>query len=271
MKYYAAVGDKRELSAVVVMPPVRILFSYHYYKNKIEEIQECVAKNYEVFIDSGAFSADTVGAEIDIDEYCRFIINCGASMYAGLDVIGDAKSTMLNIKYMEETYGLKPLPTFHMGSTLEELKDVALGQYPYICLGGLVFSPGVVAHCDRVWAFILRENPKLKVHGFGLTNLDLMRRYPWHSIDSSSYKSCRRYGRQGILWDGFDFKTIPEKEYWKLLERQGYKNIEGLTNNERYFLYDFHSVQSYKLFAEHLGEVNKHRKFDFLTAQQELF
>jgi hypothetical protein len=270
MKYYAAVGDKNELSAVTVLPPVRALFSYYYYKKKVNEIQEFIRGNGEAFIDSGAFSADSVGAVIDIDEYCEFIINSGSPIYAGLDVIGDAKATAKNVSYMERVHKLKPIPTFHMGSKLEDLAE--LMDYPYIALGGLVFSKNIMNHCDAVWSYILRENPKLKVHGFGVTNLEIMARYPWYSVDSSSFKSCRRFGRQNILWgDGFEFKTIEEQEFWKILQSMGYKDPLDMTNPERYFLYDFHSVQSYKMYAAHLKEVNKHKKFDYLIAQQKLF
>jgi len=269
MKYYAAVGDKREIASVCVIPPIRMLCSYHYFKKKAPLIKELVHKRYDIFIDSGAFSAQTLGKPIDIDDYCKFIIETEAIIYAGLDVIGNAKQTLKNTEYMAKEYGLKPIPTFHMGSSLDDL--IALMDYHYIALGGLVFSPNKINHCDRVWDYILKNNPKLKVHGFGLTNLELMERYPWYSVDSSSYKSCRRFGRQGILWNGLEFKTIPEEEYWEILQQMGYKDISSLTNNERYHLYDFHSVQSYKLYAAHLGEINKHKKFDYLTGQISLF
>lgn len=270
MKYYAAVGDKRELAAVQVIPPVRALFSYHYYKNKVEEIQEFVQAGHEAFIDSGAFSAASVKAKIDIDDYCEFIQNTGATIYAGLDVIGDAKATAKNIEYMERVHKLNPIPTFHMGSKLDDLAE--LMGYSYIALGGLVFSKNIEKHCDAVWSYILRENPKLKVHGFGLTNLEMMSRYPWYSVDSSSYKSCRRFGRQNILWgENFEFRTVEEKEYWKILEAMGYPPILNMVNNERYFLYDLHSVQAYKTYAAHLTEVNKHKSFDYLTKQGKLF
>lgn len=269
MKFFAAVGSKDELGATIVMPPYRVLCSYHYWKSKIELIKECLEKGYEVFVDSGAFSAKSLGKEIDIDAYCNFIIETGVTMYAGLDVIGDASATMKNVHYMENRYGLKPIPTFHMGSELTELYP--LMKYSYIALGGLVFSPGVIQHCDEVWHYILSNNPNLRVHGFGVTSLDIMKRYPWTSVDSSSYKSCRRFGRQGILYNGLEFETIKEDEYIKLLEEMGHKNVNGLTNKERYHLYDFYSCQSYKMYAAHLGELNKIKKFNYLTAQQKLF
>lgn len=270
MKYFAAVGDQREISAVCVIPPVRMLCSYHYFKSKRDLVKSLVDSGYEIFIDSGAFSAHTKGVEINIDEYCEFIKYTGSGTYAGLDVIGDAKRTMENCRYMAERHSLAPIPTFHLGCDLNDLYKII--DYPYIALGGLVFSSNIMRYCDEVWGIILRERPNIRVHGFGLTNLELMERYPWYSVDSSSYKGCRRFGRQSILWgDEFEFRTMSEDEYWKLLEQQGYKDIAGLTNNERYFLYDFYSVQSYKTYAAHLKVVNRIKDFSYLTAQEKLF
>ena len=269
MKYYAAITSEFEAEAVKVIPPVRLLCSYHYFKKKKDFIKDLIRTNCDVLIDSGAFSAENSGKPIDIDEYCKFLIETESVTYAGLDVIGNAKQTRANTEYMKKEYGLRPIPTFHLGSTLEDLEQ--LMSYSYIALGGLVFSKDIMNFCDKVWDYILKNNPRLRVHGFGLTNLELMARYPWYSVDSSSYKGCKRFGRQAILWDGFSFESIQEKEYWKLLERMGYKEIDKMENKERYHIYDFHSVQSYKTYAAHLAEVNKHKKFDYLTAQMSMF
>jgi hypothetical protein len=281
MQYFAAVVNEDEIKAACLVPPFQILASYHYFKNKTELIKECMRKHYDVLIDSGAFSAANSNKEINIDEYCEFIKETGVYKYAGLDVIGDAKATRDNTEYMIKKHGLKPIPTFHMGSRIEDLD--ALLSYPYIALGGLVFSSGIESHCDEVWAYILRKAPRIKVHGFGLTTIDLMARYPWYSVDSSSFKSCKRFGRQNILWNGFNWKTFEEEEFCDFLRAAGYNvppitkkdgtnNEEVTANNKaRWFLYDFFGAQSYKLYGAHLKELNKIKKFDYLTAQQSLF
>lgn len=287
MKYFAAVVNEAEIEASCLMPPNCILASYHYFKTKQELIKSCLSKNYEVFIDSGAFSAENSGKEIAIDDYCRFLVETGATTYAGLDVIGNAAKTRENVEYMIREYDLDPIPTFHMGSNLEDLKELVHGQYSYIALGGLVFSSNVIHHCDRVWHYILTHNPKLRVHGFGLTNIELMKRYPWYSVDSSSFKSCKRFGRQGIIWKDFEFETFDEADYIQILRSIGHdvpdpvKIVKGMAaeekelitaaNKKRWFLYDFYSVQSYKLYGAYLKELNKHRNFDLLTSQQTLF
>ena len=231
MKYYNAVTGFDEIKMVKIQPKKRILCSYHYYKNKPQEIKNLILNNYDVFIDSGAFSAMNSGKTINIDEYCNFLIEVNAIYYATLDVIGNALETLKNHKYMIKKYNLNPIPAFHMGSSLEELKPLL--EYDYIALGGLVFSSGIMSHCDEVWSYILANKPSLRVHGFGLTNIELMKRYPWYSVDSSSFKSCKRFGRQNILWDGFKFKTFTEKEYQSHLSNLGV-NFKDLDNKTKY-------------------------------------
>lgn len=279
MQYFAAVVNEDEIRAACSVPPYQILASYHYFKSKKDLIKQCLLNHFEVFIDSGAFSAANSNKEINIHDYCKFILETGATRYAGLDVIGDAKATRSNTEFMIKEYGLNPIPTFHMGSKLDDLE--ALMSYPYIALGGLVFSSNIQNHCDAVWRYILKNNPQLRVHGFGLTTLDLMKRYPWYSVDSSSFKSCKRFGRQNILWNGFDWKLFDEEDYIKHLNSIGHNLIEDtslltkeertIENKKRWFLYDFYGAQSFKLYGAHLKELNKIRDFDHLTAQTNLF
>jgi len=270
MNYYAAVVNKDEIDACCLMPPYNILASFHYFKEKQELIKECVEKRYSVLIDSGAFSAENSNKSINIDEYCSFLLETGVTLYAGLDVIGNAKATRENNEYMVKEYALKPIPTFHMGSKIGDLDKLLEAEYPYIALGGMVFGAGIDKHCDAVWGHILRYAPKLQVHGFGLTNVDLMRRYPWYSVDSSSFKSCKRFGRQNLLWNGFNFRTFSEEEFLGMLAQMGH-NIETLTNRQKWFLYDFFGSQAYKVYGCHLKEINKIKDFSYLTAQSTLF
>lgn len=271
MRYFSAVVSEQEVMSSTFYPPYQILCSYHYWKKKKLKnlLPKYIQQGFTVFVDSGAFSADKSGAEIDIDEYCKFIKEIGATYYASLDVLGDSKETMKNHNYMVEKWGLNPIPTFHMGSPLSDLQPV-LDASNYIALGGLVFSSGIMEHCDEVWQYILANKPKCKVHGFGLTNIELMDRYPWYSVDSSSFKSCKRFGRQNILWNGFNFKTFSEKEYLEMLEKEGF-DVENMSNKEKWFVYDLRSSQAYKMYANHLGELNKKRGFPHLTAQTKLF
>lgn len=161
--------------------------------NKIKE------NKVNLFLDSGAFSAFTQKIEINIQEYIQFIKeheDC-LELYANLDSIGSAEKTWENQKIMERA-GLSPLPCFHYGEDFKWLKRY-LRKYDHISLGGMVpiSSKSLAKWLDVVFGeYICDESgmPKVKVHGFGLTSLRLMLRYPWHSVDSTSWVVTGRLG-----------------------------------------------------------------------------
>ena len=173
------------------MNTTKELFSYyHLPKSRAEDLFERPRK---IFLDSGGFSAFTQGAAIDIDEYCNFIKKYEPQIthYAQLDCIGDEEGTVRNLKYMESK-GLKPLPVFHFKGDFKRL-EALVKEYDYICLGGLVplskAKPVLMAHLDKCFSII---KDKCKVHGFGMTGMDILKRYPWYSVDSTSWIEASR-------------------------------------------------------------------------------
>lgn len=167
------------------------LESYHYI-HRPRAVQRIRNENKQVFLDSGAFSAFTQGVEIDIGRYCDYIHeNQDIILFPSvLDAIGDAEGTWKNQEEMERR-GVRPLPCFHYGEPLDLLRHY-VGNYEYITLGGMVpvSTPQLKMWLDDIWRDILCDEsgrPRTKVHGFGLTSLPLMMRYPWYSVDSSTW------------------------------------------------------------------------------------
>jgi len=114
-------------------------------------------------------------------------------VYACLDVIGDWEATKKNQEYME-SQGLNPLPTFHYGSPLEELERL-VEKYDYIALGGLV-PLSLQKNKLRWWldkCFLIIKN-RCRVHGFGVNALWAWERYPFYSVDGTSWQSSVRFG-----------------------------------------------------------------------------
>ena len=85
---------------------------------------------FELFVDSGAYSAHKRGVSIDIQEYIAYLQDNKdyIDVYANLDVIGDPEATLENQKIMEEA-GLSPLPCFHMGEDWKYL-HLYVEHYP---------------------------------------------------------------------------------------------------------------------------------------------
>lgn len=118
-------------------------------------------------------------------------------MASVLDGIGDPLQTYRNQLEMEAR-GFKPLPCFHAGED-ERYLEWYVKNYEYITLGGMVGSSTkqLAIWLDRIWDRYLTDGsgrPRLKVHGFGITAIPLMERYPWHSCDSSSWIQSAAFG-----------------------------------------------------------------------------
>lgn len=168
-----------------------ILESYHYV-NMQHRVDAMRQDKVKIFLDSGAFSAFTQGVTIDINEYCNYIrrnrdiIECCSV----LDAVGDPSKTLNNQAIMEEQ-GVAALPCYHYGEDESYLANY-LDGYEYITIGGMVpiSTPQLRIWLDRIWSrYLCRHDgtPRVKVHAFGMTNQELMARYPWHSVDSSSW------------------------------------------------------------------------------------
>lgn len=178
-------------------------------------------KEISLFLDSGAYSAMTQGVSIDIDEYISFIKKNKKyiDVYACLDVIGDPKQTYKNQLYMESK-GLKPLIAFHRGEDYKWLQKY-IDKYDYVALGGLAGKGDSVQnlqrHLDKCFEMICDPKtgmPKLKIHGFGVTSVRILVRYPWYSVDSTSWVLSGRFG--GVLVPKkkngkYDFYQTPHK------------------------------------------------------------
>ena len=155
----------------------------------------------DIFLDSGAFSAKSTGNPIDIQNYMSYIkkhIN-EIKVYANLDVIGSAEKTWENQAIMEAE-GLNPLPVFHPMSDPVKYLHRCLDNYEYFAVGGIAHKgasgPMRREILDGVWNILTHNDgmPKAKVHGFGVTDTVLLHRYPFFSVDSSSWVYRGRYG-----------------------------------------------------------------------------
>lgn len=261
MKIYLAATS---IDEVIEKNWVFYLFSFHYFKKKLSSLEN-IKRDKNIFIDSGAFSADNSGVEINIDEYCEFLIKLSPNMYAGLDVIGNAEESKKNNIYMKERYGLKPIPTFHMKEHERYLYEM-ISSYDYIALGGMVKSGNIEVWLDGVWNIIMKENPLLKVHGFAMTDPINMLRYPWYSVDSSSWTWAFRYGLVYLFNNG-KWLTISLNEAYDNLG-MAYHRDPPPTKEEIYKVLKY-QINQYVKMEEWINSHNI--DYNYITAQQTLF
>lgn len=182
----------------------------------------------DLFLDSGAFSAWIQKKPIDIQDYISFVKENESyiTVYANLDVIGvggaqpnekTAELTLKNQKIMEEA-GLHPLPAFHFGEPFSYLKYY-VENYDYLALGIAGNHVKVLqAWMDECFFNYICDSkgmPKTRVHGFAVTAFDLMFRYPFYSVDSTSWVMTGRFG--SVLVPRFKSgKYIYTEPPWKI-------------------------------------------------------
>jgi len=153
-----------------------------------------------------------------LDDYIEFIHKYKNQLmaYVNLDIIYNAEETWENQKYMEEN-GLKPIPVFHYGEDFKWLKRY-VDNYEYIGIGGvaggITLQQFVNSLGNKAFEYIKKANPGIKVHGFAVTSFNLMKRFPWYSVDSTTWLKHAAYGnvmvpKYDVVKEKFDYATAP--------------------------------------------------------------
>ena len=224
---YLAGGKVKTQDDIIIKRGCDVLFSQINDRKAIKKFLELMSNN-KLFIDSGAYSAWSKNKPIDVDDYIKFINENTDkfTLFASVDDIpgelrrkptlweqreSPAKSWH-NYLYMREQVKDKDklLPVFHIGEDFRHLQNMLdatfSGQHiPYIGLGGTV---GLACTVKEDWykqCFkIIQQssNANVKVHAFGMTNLEILENYPFESADSTTWlmaaingELCTKYGR----------------------------------------------------------------------------
>lgn len=225
------VGSTYTKAILDTWPMAPSLQSFHFRITRERGRMMITPDQFRFFLDSGAFSAWSRGSVIDIDEYCAFIkANIDhIDVYPCLDVIpgifGQTASTIERDKAAEATWenflymkaeGLNPIAVYHYGEHERHLERMLAYGCDYIGIGGLVgvSKPMRTLWLDRLFKRITdaKGMPIVKTHGFGMTSIDLLFRYPWYSVDSTAWLQKSANGKiffPAMLGDQFVFDRTP--------------------------------------------------------------
>ena len=195
--YYSNMASQKSK----LFPPIGVLISYFGLK-KIKLPKFCNS----LFLDSGAFSSWRLKKDISLKFYIDFLHQNKKliDVYCSLDNILSFQKSLDNFKEMRKE-GLEPLPCFHYGEP-HFILEYYLQHTSYVALGGIAKKNKK----ERIWWLdeIFNRYPNVNYHGFGIQDRDILNRYPWYSVDSSSAHVMARFG--GICTPWGDFKINPE-------------------------------------------------------------
>lgn len=169
----------------------------------------------QIILDSGAFSAWMKQEVISVEEYTKYALAVldKVDYVVNLDMIPGRfgkknlsqkeinKSTSVgwdNYAYMLH----KGIPkdrlihVFHQGEDFHHLEDM-VDQMPYIGISpandrNTTEKMQWIDHCMKY--VLVNKKPIVKFHGFAVTSVPIMTKFPWHSVDSTSWVTFGRYG-----------------------------------------------------------------------------
>ena len=170
-----------------------------------------------IFLDSGAYSlyhrflshSDGKNYEyIETDAFWEYVDNYAAYVkknislietYVNVDVIFNPKASWKLQKYLEKEHGLKPLPVFHFGEDIKWFKRY-MDNYEYIGISGVgkeTPRSAYINYADSVFNLVCSNKdrlPEWRIHGFAMTSPNFLFRYPWYSVDSTSWVQFSKFG-----------------------------------------------------------------------------
>lgn len=197
-----------------------VLATYFYLRHKGDKKVEQLLSTFPcVFLDSGAFSfreqmhknnvsVKEMNHELQryLLEYREFLGDYGSRFYicAELDV-GDMYEKTKNREKLLEVGLTNLLPVIHRRDSRAYIEYLCK-NYPYVAIGSV---PDVSYNflCKYVGARLrIAAKYGTKVHGFALTNIELMKRYPFFSCDSTTWLSGAKHG-MSFWFDGHKLRS----------------------------------------------------------------
>jgi len=174
-----------------------VLESFFYFK----EWQKNYIKGTKDFLlDSGAFTFMQNAKNVDwneyINRYAKFIVNNDIENFFELDIdsVVGYKEVLAYRKRLEKLTGRPCIPVWHKTRGIEEFKKMC-ENYHYVAIGGIV-TKEIKRKEYEIFPSLIKEAHccNCKIHGLGFTGVNLLKKYHFDSVDSTSWTSGGRFG-----------------------------------------------------------------------------
>lgn len=168
------------------------------FQERIKKHPEVAAKFYSLKPDSEF--------RCYCDRYARFVQKYQSELrwFVNVDVMGKPELTREIQLYFENEHGLKLIPVVHYGTSMKYLEWYLERKYKMIGLGGYAAAKPsrseMIRWTDACFTLFCPESnnhlPITRPHGFAMTSIPMMWRWPWFSVDSTR---CRVIGAFGTI------------------------------------------------------------------------
>jgi hypothetical protein len=216
---------------------VNVLLSFAFWPNKdLAEVRKDLVCG-KLMVDSGAFTAYTIGQTIKLSDYANYLKTWQGHWdhAVTLDTIGDPVATRRSTRALHEM-GLPVMPVFTRGESVKEF-EAMVRDCGYVCVGGGVgMSQEVLVRRTQL---LQRRAAELGggIHALGMGAVSLVRQAMPYSADSSNISNTFQYGNIRYF-NGREIKSckVNNKKYllahWEELRAHGI-NVADLAANGR--------------------------------------
>ncbi|ETR72941.1 MAG: hypothetical protein OMM_01327 [Candidatus Magnetoglobus multicellularis str. Araruama] len=232
--------EKRHLSDVY------LLSSYHELCNN--SYDEKVIRGDKHIFDSGAFSAmvgtiQNVDWDKYVEGYINFINKYKIKLFFELDIdslVGLERVEKIRKKIEKDT-NIQSIPVWHKARGKDKWREIC-DSHDYCAIGGIVTREIKPSEYNIIIGWCLKEADKrnCKVHGLGFTRSVLFNRFPFYSVDSSTWTNGGRYANL------YKFDRANGLILYEVIKKKGYR-----VNKRKYLdVYNFHQWIDFQRYAE---------------------
>lgn len=194
------------------LAPKFMLESFFYLEDWLFQMPSFDVNNF--LLDSGAFTFISQKTRTKtnwddyVERYAEIINRRGIRYFFELDIdalVGLAEVERLREK-LERLTGRKSIPVWHKSRGKQYWLDL-IETYDYVAIGGIALGT-IKKNEHKFFSWFLRtaRERKAKVHGLGFTNLEGLTKYPFYSVDSTSWIGSR-YGKM-FVFNGATLKAV---------------------------------------------------------------
>ena len=179
-----------------------------------------IVGNENFLLDSGAFSymngRQITKKEMDnyVKNYIAFIKKYNVKYYFEMDVdsIFGLEAVEQWRKQIETETNKKCIPVWHKQRGVEYWKKMCQ-EYNYVAIGGLVLGAKKQEYPFYKKLVEYAAERGVKVHGLGFTKVQVLKEYPFYSVDSSSWMTGAVKGKQRHIFQNgmISFNKIDTK------------------------------------------------------------
>jgi len=183
------------------------------------------SKEFHLLVDSGGFVARNKGVHISVATFAEYLNKFTPSLAFELDTASKTE-TLQNRAYLKANVKETTIiPVYHYGEYEEKDKKYLfdmMDDYEYISVGGVAGRGLNEAEERKYLDFVfLHTRDRHKVHGLGITDTRHLKRYPFYSVDSTSWLSPGRFGNfKSVQDDGFAEFLAKKRHYLVNIERE---------------------------------------------------